>query len=100
MARLLAFSFLVCAAFDFDLPWLDRVGAAALGIAFLAYATPRPRQSLLRRAIGGAAGAIQMPTADAGKTPPSLRARLEPYAVAGAFDGDDRESADEFAREI
>ena len=32
--RLLAFALLAVAAFDWPLPWLDRLGAAALGLAF------------------------------------------------------------------
>ena len=36
--RFLSFSLLAFAAFDWPLPWLDRLGAAALGVAFLALA--------------------------------------------------------------
>lgn len=41
MARLFAFSFLVCAAFAWVPPWLDRPGTAALGFAFLAWSVGR-----------------------------------------------------------
>ena len=34
--RFLAFTLLAFAAFDWPLPWLDRLGAAALGLGFLA----------------------------------------------------------------
>ena len=48
--RLLAFTFLVCAAFDWPLPWLDRAGTAALGFAFLALASSPGASRLLRPA--------------------------------------------------
>ena len=59
MARLTAFSLFVCAAFAWSLPWLDRVGTAALGFGFLALTVGRgpdvSRPSLLnmaRQALG------------------------------------------------
>lgn len=82
MARLLAFTLLACAAFAFSLPWLDRPGTAALGIAFLAYATPRPRLSIASRIGAALRSGIALPTEDAGQTPPSLREPLEPYVTA------------------
>lgn len=38
--RVLAFALFSLAAFDWPLPFLDRVGTAALGLAFLALALP------------------------------------------------------------
>jgi len=49
-ARLVAFALLACAAFAWPLPWLDRAGTAALGLAFLALALPlRPRERAEQR---------------------------------------------------
>lgn len=42
IARLAAFSFLVCAAFAWGVPFLDRPGTAALGLAFACLALGRP----------------------------------------------------------
>lgn len=82
MARLAAFSLLVCAAFAWQLPWLDRPGTAALGFAFLAFATPRARRSIVSRIGAALARPITLPTEDAGQTPESLRVPLEPYVTA------------------
>lgn len=41
LARAVAFSLFTCAAFAWSLPWLDRVGTAALGFAFLALSVGR-----------------------------------------------------------
>lgn len=41
MTRLLAFSFLVWAAFDGPTVWTDRAGCALIGLAFLALAAGR-----------------------------------------------------------
>lgn len=38
VTRWLAFALLTCAAFAWSLPWLDRPGTAALGLAFAALA--------------------------------------------------------------
>lgn len=48
MARTAAFLILVCAAFAWVPPFLDRVGMAALGLAFLAYALPAPKRRAFR----------------------------------------------------
>lgn len=48
MARIAAFSILVCAAFAWVPPFLDRAGMAALGFAFLAFAFPPPRKRTFR----------------------------------------------------
>lgn len=71
------------AAFAVGVPYLDRPGVALVGFACLAFATPRPPLALRERTLAKYAEAIQMPTADAGKTPPSLKARLDPYVAAG-----------------
>lgn len=41
MARLIAFTCFVCAAFAWVPPFVDRVGLAALGLAFLAWSIGR-----------------------------------------------------------
>ena len=41
MARILAFSCLTCAAFAWVPPGIDRVGLAALGLAFMAWSIGR-----------------------------------------------------------
>lgn len=86
MPRLVAFTLLVLAAFAVGVPFLDRAGVALLGLAFLALATPRRPRSLVERVMGQLDERIPMPTADAGRTPPSLRARLEPYHAAAPPD--------------
>jgi hypothetical protein len=47
--RLLSFALLLTAAFDWPVPWLDRLGVAAAGLACLALAiapaTPRIRRA-------------------------------------------------------
>jgi len=48
--RFLAFPLFAFAAFDWPLPWLDRLGTAALGLAFLALAVGSQTSSL-RRAL-------------------------------------------------
>lgn len=48
MARTTAFLILVCAAFAWVPPFLDRAGMAALGFAFLAYALPAPKRRTFR----------------------------------------------------
>ncbi len=64
--RLLAFTFLVSAAIDWPAVWLDRAGAALVGLGFLALALPRgPRR---RRA--------PLPFA-AGLVPPAARDELD-----------------------
>lgn len=83
MWRLGAFAALVLAAFAVPVPFLDRAGVALVGFACLALATPRRPRSLVERVMGQLDDRITLPTEDAGKTPPSLRARLEPYGVAG-----------------
>jgi hypothetical protein len=40
-ARLVAFALLVCAAFAWSVPWLDRPGTAVLGLAFAALTVGR-----------------------------------------------------------
>jgi len=41
VARIIAFSCFVCAAFAWVPPWVDRVGLAALGFGFLAWSIGR-----------------------------------------------------------
>ena len=50
LSRPLAFTLLTFAAFDWPMPWLDRVGTAALGFAFLALAVSPGGFPLARRA--------------------------------------------------
>lgn len=50
MTRVLAFTLLALAAFDWPAPWLDRLGTAALGLAFLSLSVGATSGSL-RRAL-------------------------------------------------
>ena len=51
MPRVLAAALFACAAFDWNLPWLDRAGVALLGLAALSFATPRGPRSAIGRVM-------------------------------------------------
>jgi len=60
VAKVVAFSLLVCAAFAWVPPWLDRPGTAALGFAFMALAVgqalPRLRVPPVTRELSSTDG--------------------------------------------
>ena len=82
--RLLSFALLASAALDWPGLWLDRAGAAALGLAFLALTLPsRPRRRL-RSPLTGATPAPPAILDDEGRLDP---ARLERIISASRLGG-------------
>jgi hypothetical protein len=79
--RLLAFSLLLTAAFDWPMPWLDRLGVAAAGLACLALAIA-PAAPRLRRARPFPIPAKRVAVADAPtEASSSVPDRIAPYLV-------------------
>lgn len=88
MPRLLAALLLTLAAFAWAPPFLDRAGTAALGLAFLALAMPRPPRKRRLPGLTPAALGLTLPTQDAGKTTPNLSTPLDPLPGAFGHEGE------------
>jgi len=84
--RFVAFTLLASAAFDGAVPWLDRVGTAALGLAFLALALAPggfPRSRPARMTFPPKTVLLPDTQLDGDE---GLAARLAPYSASLADD--------------
>lgn len=80
--RLLSFALLAAAGFDLPVPWLDRPGAAAAGVACLALSLPK-RPSRLRRPAFRRVEPVTVELPDRDEHPTfDLAGRLERYGMA------------------
>lgn len=82
MTRFLSFTLLALAAFDWPAPWLDRLGTAALGLAFLSLAVGAARSPSRRSLPFGIPTTTDAVADEAIESAASLAQRIAAYDVS------------------